>query len=342
MTDNGGTAGVKTYNAGMRGGKTSVHEGGTRVPLFMKWPAKNWKPYVAKPIVSHIDIFPTLMDLCGVTPPTGPKIDGVSLRPLLEGRESSWPERVLFTHNPIDQQNRFPGAVRTQKYRLVCEISGKAGGSGAVANDSSAKPWQLYDMEIDPAQEKNIAKENPDTVAKLIKLYDAWFADISSQGLQRFPLPVGYTQENPVTLHAPQSFFTGKMHFFGGPGYANDWLTGWEDAKDTLWFDIDVVQPGDYSVEIAYLCPKENAGSKIRVSAGGQSLESEVRGAPRKETPLPHRPGTTKNTYVNMEWATLHAGTLKLGKGSTKLTIEALSKPGAEVMDFKHVRLTRQ
>jgi arylsulfatase A-like enzyme len=65
LTDNGGTTGVKTYNAGMRGGKTSVHEGGNRVPLFLRWPLAKWQPHIVKPIVSHIDIFPTLLDLCG-------------------------------------------------------------------------------------------------------------------------------------------------------------------------------------------------------------------------------------------------------------------------------------
>ena len=84
LTDNGGTAGVKTYNAGMRGGKTSVHEGGSRVPLFIRWPAAKWRPHVVKPIASHIDLFPTLLDLCGVQAPAGPKLDGVTLRPLLE------------------------------------------------------------------------------------------------------------------------------------------------------------------------------------------------------------------------------------------------------------------
>jgi arylsulfatase A len=49
LTDNGGTAGVKTYNAGMRGGKTSVHEGGTRVPLFIRWPAAKWTSTCSQP-----------------------------------------------------------------------------------------------------------------------------------------------------------------------------------------------------------------------------------------------------------------------------------------------------
>lgn len=98
LTDNGGTAGVKIYNAGMRGGKTSVHEGGSRVPLFMRWPAAKWTPHVVKPIVSHIDLYPTLLDLCGVKAPVGPKLDGISLRPLLEWR------RVIALNIVADDQ----------------------------------------------------------------------------------------------------------------------------------------------------------------------------------------------------------------------------------------------
>ncbi len=126
MTDNGGTAGVKTFNAGMRDGKTSVHEGGTRVPLFVRWPNGGWKPHIVPTIVSHIDLYPTLLDLCSADPPPGPELDGTSLRPLLEGRADGWQERVLFTHNPIDETNKYPGAVRTQRYRLVRKIRGPA------------------------------------------------------------------------------------------------------------------------------------------------------------------------------------------------------------------------
>ena len=56
LTDNGGTAGAKHYNAGMRGGKTSVHEGGCRVPLFLRWPTKFREPGVVSEIASHIDL----------------------------------------------------------------------------------------------------------------------------------------------------------------------------------------------------------------------------------------------------------------------------------------------
>ena len=340
LTDNGGTAGVKTYNAGMRGSKTSVHEGGSRVPLFMRWPAAKWTPHVVKPIVSHIDLYPTLLDLCGVKAPVGPKLDGISLRRLLERTDSSaWPDRTLFTHNPIDESNKYPGAVRTQKYRLVREIKGPAGGSKAKSNDTSATRWQLYDMESDPGETKDIAADHPDIVKQLSDQYDAWFADISRDALQRFPLPIGHTAHNPVELHAPQAYLDKPLTFANGPGFANDWLTGWTDAKAKVWFDIEVATAGDYEIEIALACPSADAGSRLRISVGSKSIETVVPAAPAPEIPLPHRDEAGSARYRNREWSILKAGTLRLPKGPAKLTMEPLTMPGAQVMDFKHVKL---
>jgi len=339
LTDNGGTAGVKTYNAGMRGSKTSVHEGGSRVPLFMRWPSANWQPHVVKSIASHIDLLPTLLDLCGVRAPVGPKLDGITLRPLLEKSDSNeWPERILFTHNPIDETNKFPGAVRTQQYRLVREIKGPAGGSMAKANDASATPWQLYDMEADPGETNDIADDHPDIVMQLSEQYDAWFDDISREGLQRFPLPIGHPQHNPVELHAPQAYFDAPLQYAAGSGAANDWVVGWTDAKANVWFEIDVATAGDYAIELAFACPASDAGSRLRISVGSQSIETKVPAAAAAEVPLPHR--DPKPRYRNREWATMNVGTLRLPAGPQKLTLEPLTMPGTQVMDFKHIKLT--
>jgi arylsulfatase A len=340
LTDNGGTAGVKTYNAGMRGSKTSVHEGGTRVPLFIRWPAAGWQPQLVKPIASHIDLFPTLLDLCGVKLPDGPKLDGISLRPLLEGKANAWSERTLFSHNPIDETNKFPGAVRTQRHRLVREIKGPAGGSKAKSNDASASPWQLYDMETDPGQEKDIAGEHTDLVQKLAAQYDTWFTDISSSVLQRFPLPVGHAEHNPVELHAPQSYFNKPLHFASGPGFANDWLTGWTDAAAKVWFEIDVVTEGEYEIELAYASDAED--SLLHLSISGQSLEVPIPAASAPEIPLPHRDAEGKARYRDRSWQTLKAGTLKLPKGPARLTLKPLRLSGAQGLDFKHVKLTKR
>jgi arylsulfatase A-like enzyme len=340
LTDNGGTAGVRQFNAGMRGGKTSVHEGGCRVPLFVRWPAAGWQPHVVRPIASHIDLYPTLLDLCGVPAPVGPPIDGISLRPLLESDDAAdWPDRTLCTHNPIDETNKYPGAVRTQRYRLVRQIEGPAGGSSAKANDGSARPWQLYDMEDDPGQQRDIAAEHPGLVRQLGERYEAWWADISREGLQRLPLPVGHAEHNPVELHAPQAYFDPPLHFASGPGFANDWLTGWTDARAKVWFEIDVHTAGRYDVTIAYGCPTEDAGSQIAVSIGARTLVGHVPAAPAPELPLPHREASGRARYRNRDWATLKLGSIDLLEGPTRLTLEPRAMPGTQVMDLKHVEL---
>lgn len=318
----------------MRGGKTSVHEGGTRVPLFMRWPAAKWSPHLVKEIASHIDLFPTILDLCAVNV-SGLKLDGMSLKPLLQS-SGSWPERTLFTHNPIDETNKYPGAVRTQRHRLVREIQGSAGGSKARANDASARPWQLYDMEADPGQEKDIAADHPDLVQKLAARYDSWFADISAEGLRRYPLSVGHAEHNPVELHAPQAFYDKPLKFASGPGFANDWLTGWTDPAAKVWFEIGVARAGRYEVALAYAATE---ATKVRLSTEGSDLEAALPAAPASEVTLPHRDAEAKARYRDRVWTETRLGEMELKKGSAILT---LSLEGTAGIDFKHLKLTRQ
>lgn len=344
LTDNGGTAGVKLFNAGMRGGKTSVHEGGTRVPLVIRWPAANWQPTNVRPIVSHIDLFPTLLDLCGMTLASSSerRLDGISLRPLLEGNAQRWPARVLFTHNPIDENNKYPGAVRTERYRLVREIRGRAGGSAAVANDASATPWQLYDMQQDPGESRDLAEEHPEIVGELSGLYDQWYTDSARESLFRMPIPVGHMEHDPVELSAPQAYFDPPIHFASGPGYAHDWLTDWSDPSAKVWFDLDVVTTSRYEISVRFACADESAGSRVRISAGDQAVDVDIPAAVARVIPLPHRDETGKTRYRNQSWGLLKAGTLSLTSGRRQLVLEPLRLAGPQVMELKSVVLQRQ
>ncbi|MEX2176829.1 MAG: arylsulfatase [Pirellulaceae bacterium] len=343
LTDNGGTAGVQHFNAGMRGGKTSLHEGGTRVPLFVRWPAERIEPKVVPQIAAHIDIVPTLLDLCGVAPPAEIDFDGQSLRPLLETAAADWPQRTLFAHNPTSETNRYPGAVRTQKYRLVRELGrGPQGGSKAKA-DRVPIAWQLYDMTQDPAETHDLAKELPEVVADLSKQYEAWYDDISSTGLARLPIQIGHPQENPVTLHAPQAYFAGSnLKFNSGPGYANDWLTGWNDPQGVVWFEIDVVREGTYDLALEYSCPAADAGSEVLVSIGDWRTEVTVPAAEPQNIKLPHRDQAGHAKYQSRQWSKLPIGAVKLEAGRAKLAIQATSIPGNQALDLKGVVLERR
>lgn len=337
-TDNGGTGGVASFNAGMRGAKSQVHEGGSRVPLFVRWPAARWPLRVVRSLAAHIDIYPTVLELCGVTAPPGPPVDGISLRRLLEGQGEDEPDqRVLFTYSALSEHEQSPGgiavagAVRTSRFRLVREKPNPA-------QPKTATDWQLYDMDADPGERNDIASKEPGLVAKLSGLYERWYADISSRGLGKFPIQVGHDQENPVEMHATQSDFEGLQ--YGNTGFSGGWLTGWRKTSAKISFEIDAVKEGEYTVEIKYLCPQSQAGSRIRAWVADSSAEADVPGTEVREISLPHR-GQAFRTFTNMEWFTLRVGVLKLKQGRHRLNLQAIHKPGDQVMDFKSAILTR-
>ena len=342
LTDNGGTAGVKIYNAGMRGGKTSVHEGGSRVPLFVRFPQRFKAPRTVTQLTSHIDLLPTLMELCGVgRPENSLALDGMSLVPLMEGREENWPQRTLFTHNPISETNRYPGAVRTEQYRLVREIKGPQGGSSARPNDGSAPPWQLYDMLSDPGEKQDLASQKPDIVADLSARYEAWIDDIFDDGLERLPIQIGHLQENPVTLHAPQATFDGKQHFFSGPGFAHDWLTNWT-AGETISFDLEVVTPGKYSLLFRYGAEPSLAAATLETSCGRQQLLTPLIPATPEAIALPHRDERGRARYNNRRWGELELGAMQLPSGRQTLRMHLPSGAPKGQLDFKELQLTRK
>lgn len=222
------------------------------------------------------------------------------------------------------------------------EIKGPAGGSRARANDAGAGPWQLYDMESDPGETIDLAAQHPEIVADLSARYDAWFADASRPQRRRLPLPVGHPQHDPVALHAPQAFVDPPLHFAAGPGFANDWLTGWTDPEARIRYEIDVAAAGDYDVEIAYARPAADAGSTVRLSAGDRAVESVVPPAEPVELPLPHRDAEGATKYRNRAWATLRLGTLALPAGPATLVLQPVTMPGSQVLEFAGMTLSRR
>jgi hypothetical protein len=197
-------------------------------------------------------------------------------------------------------------------------------------------------MENDPGETVDLAAKHPEMVADLSARYEAWIDDTSGEGRRRLPLPVGHAENNPVELHAPQAFFDPSLRFASGPGFANDWLTGWTDPKAKVWFEIETPAEGDYEVSLSYACPAGDAGSRVRVSAGASSVEVELPAAEAPEIPLPHRDEAGKSRYRNRAWGEVRAETLRLPAGAVRLVIEPVAMPGAMVMDFKQIILRRK
>jgi len=181
MTDNGTSAG---HSGGMRGKKGSEYDGGHRVPFFIRWPARLKGGRDIGRLTAHIDVLPTLIELCGLKRPKGVKFDGASLVPLLV-EKGEWPDRTLFVHSQrIEHPQKWrKSAVMTDRWRVV---NGK----------------QLFDAPADPGQKNDVANEHPKVVARLRKAYEAWWASLSERFDEYCEIIIGHERENPARLTA--------------------------------------------------------------------------------------------------------------------------------------------
>jgi arylsulfatase len=180
FNDNGGTAGVNTFNAGMRGRKTQNYEGGHRAALFVRWPNGKLKIGDVDTPTQVQDLLPTLIDVLKLKKPAQAKFDGVSIASLLRG--ASLPERkfvVQYGQTP----KKWDGAVVWNKWRLV-------NGEG------------LYDLKTDPAQERNVAAQHPEIFQAMRQHYEQWWAGVAPRLNEFYHVSLGAPQENPVTLTA--------------------------------------------------------------------------------------------------------------------------------------------
>jgi len=321
LTDNGPSS--DRYNGKMKGRKGSSHEGGIRVPLIVKWPGQIKPGTRISQITAHIDILPTLVELCGIRMSQTLPIDGISLAPLLKEKSENWPDRMLFTR----WGNR--GSVRTQRWRAVTERNG----------------WQLYDMAADPSQKNNIAKQNPEVVRKLRLAYESWLKDVMKDGLDPIPIPIGYSQRREVVLQGHEAFLNPPdrkgISYHGRSGWANDWITNWTSTQAYPFWEIDVVKEGTYEITLMYVCSRENVGSKIRVEIGSSHINGTMQ-IPYDPKPIPSPDRVERKEVFEKVWAPLRLGTVKLTKGRSRFVVRALTKPGKTVMDLKavHVRYT--
>ncbi len=187
MNDNGGTAGTKVFNAGMRGAKVTPWLGGTRAMSFWRWPG-TLVPADCGALAAHIDFYRTLTGLAGgkLSPATEAQAEGRSLLPLLENPQAPWQERTLFTHTgrwrkgtDYNLAKTANASIRTPQYHLVSVVERPGNAKAKVETPSS--PWQLFDVKKDPGELTNIAKDQPEVVSQMLASYDQWWSSLKGQ-----------------------------------------------------------------------------------------------------------------------------------------------------------------
>lgn len=176
MNDNGGTAGVKVFNAGMRGSKGTAWLGGTRANSFWRWPG-TIQPNDCHALAAHIDFFPTLAEIAGVAPTeiNAQQVEGISLVPFLKDPQSPTKDRMLFTH-----LGRWPKGADPNlwKYRMCAVLTSRW---HLVSEKGAAEPnWELFDLQSDYSESKDVSDQHPAIVKELSTAFDQfWIESLS-------------------------------------------------------------------------------------------------------------------------------------------------------------------
>jgi len=192
MTDNGPQQ--HRYVGGMRGLKGSVYRGGVRVPFYLSYPSRFAGNKDIETMAAHVDILPTLAEICNAELPNDRIIDGKSLLPLLQGEKVNWNDRGLFFYWTRRYPERYNNmAMQKGDYKLV----------GKTDYDAPIENFELFDIKKDPYELNNLLTSNKNIAMDLKRELDQIFkALISSDNLTNPPrLVVGSDLENPVILN---------------------------------------------------------------------------------------------------------------------------------------------
>jgi arylsulfatase len=221
MSDNGTQSkdAMKIYNAGMRGRKKSVYEGGHRVPLFVRWIDGELKHGTDISELTEVqDLLPTLIDLCSLDS-NDTEFDGVSLKGLLKG-ENKIDDRMCVIQYNISGKKWDPAVVLWKKWRLTSEK-------------------ELYNIKNDPGESKNVINEFPEIAKKMLAHYDDWYRNVKLEFDRKREIIIGAEKANPMML------------------YASDWNGDYCDNPGRLikangngYWDIIIENDGTYEIEL--------------------------------------------------------------------------------------------
>ena len=138
-----------------RGGKGNLYEGGLRIPYLVRWPGKVEANRVSDLLFSQVDVYPTLCELVGASPPED--LDGMSILTELIGSEATGHEQSQ--HDFLYWEYGPQTAVRKENWKAI--------------RPKPDKEWELYDLTTDVSESKNIASAHPDVLESMIKFAEA-------------------------------------------------------------------------------------------------------------------------------------------------------------------------
>ncbi len=258
MTDNGPQQ--LRYVGGMRGLKGSVYRGGIRVPFLFSYPSKFKGNKDVKTTTAHIDVLPTIAELCEVDLPKHKTLDGNNMLPLIKGESADWAERSLFFY----WTRRYPElysniALQKGDYKLV----------GQTDYNASIEDFQMFNIKHDPNEQHNIVRDHKDLAKELKHELDVMYKNLinSDNMIHRPVISVGTPFENPIILN--------RNDAGGERGIWN------QEEVFGKWY-VDLIE-GFYNIRFKFIKPVASGGrlfleahttvNQLKVNKGGDVLE---------------------------------------------------------------------
>lgn len=229
MTDNGTAGGQVVYDAGLRGHKGSEYEGGHRVPFMIRWPdGQLTGGREIDQLVAHYDVLPTFVDLLGLEFVQEKPLDGISVKPLLYGKDDSWPKRILY----MDTQ-RLQNLVKYKQYTVMDQDWRLVNGN------------ELYNVTKDLGQTTNVIGQHPEVAASLAEAYEKWWESITGEGVnERYAyIKAGTPYENPVRISS-HDLLTGN------PGHIWHQYGAVTAVRGSGVWKIEIVEGGEYAISL--------------------------------------------------------------------------------------------
>jgi arylsulfatase A-like enzyme len=255
----------------LRGGKGSIWEGGSVTPFYIQWKNKIVPGSEFKELSGVIDLFPTILDICGLEiPGDNLPVHGQSFWPLIKGEgKAEWAERKYFDNTnfylkprhtiDMDRPQMHHISLHYKNYKLIRADETLYGGI------TDSVYYLLYDLKNDPLESVNVLDENPEIADELISDVERWYDEVIKGG-RAFRQPVyeiGHWEDAGSAIN-----LDGFRDVWGSVADHNRTsfrIGNWSAAGSGINFNLEVVEDGRYLVELGYTCASNSLGSLFRI-----------------------------------------------------------------------------
>lgn len=183
QSDHGHSVEERTFGGGgsagpYRGHKGNLFEGGLRVPSVVSWPAELPQGKVREQLVTGMDWFPTLAELTGAEIPRGHVVDGKSMVPVLKNEKAESAHEEVYWRLGANPKNA-KWVVREGSWKLLGNAAENVRPEGVAELTKEDKQLFLANLEKDPGETTNVKEQNPEVVARLLKIREKMEASLS-------------------------------------------------------------------------------------------------------------------------------------------------------------------